>query len=287
VLNTFIYEESKNMISVAKNRFVNKVVLITGASSGIGEALALELSHAGCHLVLTARRKEKLQEIASLCEERGASSTLVIAADVGNKGECYSLIEKTITKYDRLDILINNAGYAVSSELQNVSDISLFENVMDVNFRGAMWCTHAALPHLKESRGSICGISSVAGFFSMRGASSYNASKFAMRGFFDALRQELKGHGVSVTMIYPGYVTTNFKSRVQDEKGTERGQKANAFYKPHMMSAQKCAQITLNAIAKRKRQVVMTIAVNLARWAQLLIPGIIDDIVSKVSQSNK
>jgi len=263
------------------NSSSDKVVLITGASAGIGRELALACSRRGMRPVLVARRQDRLEQLAEECLQAGASDAWSLSADVGARESCVEIVQHIEQRWGSLDILFNNAGFAVSSDLADLADISKFERVMDVNFRAAMWLTHAALPMLKKASGRICGISSVAGLFSMGGSASYNASKFAMRGFFDALRQELRGTGVSVTMIYPGFVVTEFISRVQDAEGNERGRQALSFYKPHMMSAERCAQISLNATMKRKREKVFTVSANLARWLQLVAPGALDYFVDR------
>lgn len=267
------------MTKPARFELENKVVIITGASAGIGRALARQAATEGAKLMLSARRENLLLELKRECQELGSPEVEILAVDIGSRSACQSLVNTTLERFGRIDVLINNAGYAVSGNLLELADISLFESVMNVNFMAAVWLTHSSLPHLVKTGGAICGISSVAGLFSKAGSSSYNASKFAMKGFFDSLRQEVQSEGVSVTMIYPGYVVTEFASRVQDTSGKERGKQALKFYKPHMMSAERCAKITFRAIKKRKREVVMTFMVNLARWVAIPFPGLIDFVL--------
>ena len=263
---------------MAKNPYEGAVAIVTGASAGIGTELALQLADRGAKVVLAARDAERLEAVAEQCRGQGAEA-LVVPTDVGDRGACKALIEKTVAEFGRIDVLFNNAGYAVGSELAELEDIELFDRQMRVNFNGSMWCTYFALPHLIKSGGRICAISSVAGWFSMAGNSIYNASKFAMRGFFDSIRQELKPKGVSVTVIYPGYVVTEFFARVENKSGVRRGPEALGFYKKSMMTAATCARITLDATARRKRDVLMTIQAKIGLWVKRLFPGLIDKIL--------
>lgn len=263
---------------MAKNSYEGAVAIITGASAGIGAELAFQLAEQGAKVVLAARDAARLEEVAEKCRQRGGEA-LVVPTDVGEREACKALIDKSVAEFGRIDVLFNNAGYAVGCELADLEDVELFERQMHVNFNGSMWCTYFALPHLLKSKGRICAVSSVAGWIAMASNSIYNASKFAMRGFFDAIRTELKPKGVSVTVIYPGYVVTEFFSRVEDKAGKRRGPKALGFYNKRMMTAEKCAQITLKATAKRKRDVLMTFQANVGLWVWRFFPGLIDRVL--------
>lgn len=260
--------------------FKGKVAVVTGASVGIGRELALQLAGQGAKVVLAARDKARLNEVAEECRGRGGEA-MAVPTDVSDKAACRNLIERTVAEHGEIDLLINNAGYGLTADLIDIEDICLLEELMQVNFNGSLYCTYYALPHIVKARGRIVGISSIAGYFSSPGSSAYNASKFAMRGFFNALRMELAGRGVSVTMIYPGYVITEFAARVKDKHGNERGDKAAEMYKKSMMSAEACARITLRAVAKRKREVLMTVQAKIGRWVHLLLPGLLDRMVRK------
>lgn len=255
-----------------------QVVVITGASAGIGRELALQAAEQGARLVLAARDAARLQQLAADCRTAGGDA-IAVPTDVADREACGRLIETAVRTWGRIDVLINNAGYGLTSDIADLTDISLVDRLMQVNFNGSVYCTWYALPHLKLSRGKIVVISSVAGRFSMGGSAAYNASKFALRGFFDALRQELVASGVSVTVIYPGYVVTEFAARVQDSAGQARGARALGIYSPKLMSAAACARITLAAAARRRREVLMTLQAKIGEWLRLIAPGFMERIL--------
>jgi len=171
--------------------YQDKVVIITGASAGIGKALALQLAARGAKVVIAARLLERLEELAAECRTLG-SEVLAIQTDVTDEGQCKALIEKTVTKFGRLDVLINNAGLAATALFEDFPDLKVFYHTMSVNFNGAMNCTYYALPFLKQTKGRIVNISSLGGKVSIPYNTLYCASKFAMHGFSDSLRTELK-----------------------------------------------------------------------------------------------
>lgn len=258
--------------------YAEKVMIITGASAGIGRELALQAAAQGARLVLAARDAARLEILASECRAAGGEA-IAVPTDVSDREACGALIQHTLEKFGRIDVLINNAGYGMTADIGDLRDITLVDRLMQVNFNGSVYCTWFALPHLKESRGRIIVMASVAGHFSMGGSAAYNASKFAMRGFFDALRQELAASGVSVTIICPGYVASEFAARVQGGDGRERGPRALGIYSPKIMSAATCARITLAAAASRKREVLMTMQAKIGRWLRLLAPGLMERIL--------
>jgi len=192
--------------------FRENVVVITGASSGIGRELAFQLADQGAWLSLAARNAERLESAAAQCRERGGKA-LVVPTDVSQQGQCRNLIERTVAEYDRIDALINNAGITMWARFDELQDLSLLEWIMQVNYLGSLYCTYYALPYLKQTRGRIVGVSSLTGKTGVPTRSGYAASKHAMVGFFDSLRIELADDGVSVTMIYPGFVATEARKR--------------------------------------------------------------------------
>lgn len=167
--------------------FCDQVVIVTGASSGIGRSLALLLAGQGARVVLAARRAVQLALVAEECHQRGGEA-LVVPTDVSDEIQCKELVERTITTFGRLDMLVNNAGLAVVARLEDYSNLALFKNTIGVNFYGAVYCTYYALPHLKQSNGRIVAISSLGGKMHAPYNSAYVSSKFAMQGFFDSLR---------------------------------------------------------------------------------------------------
>jgi len=260
-----------------KNVFQDQVAIVTGASSGIGRALALQLAGQGAKVVLAARRLELLEQAASECRALGGEA-LAIQTDITDEAQCKALIEKTIGRFGRLDLLVNNAGLAVLARLEDYSDLRLFKHTMDVNFYGAVNCTYYALPHLKQRRGRIVAISSLGGKAPAPYNSPYVASKFAMHGFFDSLRIELVQHGVSVTIICPYWVVTGFHEAQMDKDGVSRGPRGRAIYSENMMTAERCAEITLRAAYRRKRELMMGPG-RLIAWLKLLAPGLLDFLV--------
>ena len=184
-----------------------EVVIITGASSGIGKELALQLAEKGAWLSLAARNTERLENLAEQCQKIGTSA-ISVPTDVAIQEDCKNLIEKSIQAYGKIDILINNAGIAIDSRFDDLPELDLFKRVIEVNFYGSVYCTYYALPYLKQNGGRLVAVSSQRGRFSSAKADGYGASKHAKVGFFTSLRNELINSGVSITMMYPGWVST-------------------------------------------------------------------------------
>lgn len=255
----------------------NQVVIITGASTGIGRSLALRLAGAGAKVAIAARRVEKLEEVAAECRTRGGE-VLLVPTDVSNESQCKLLVEKTITAFGSLDMLINNAGLAVVARLEDYANLDLFRHTMSVNFFGAVYCTYYALPHLKQNRGRIVAVSSLGGKSPAPYNSAYVSSKYAMHGFFDSLRIELIRHEVSVTVICPSWVVTNFHEVQMDKDGVSIGPRGRTIYTEKMMSADRCAELILRAAEKRKREVMMGPGKVIA-WLKLISPSLLDRFV--------
>mgnify|MGYP001058509729 CR=1 FL=1 len=254
--------------------FRDQVVIVTGASSGIGRALALQLAQQGAKVVLAARRADLLEQAAVECRQAGGAA-LVAPTDISDEAQCRALVEKTITAFGQLDMLINNAGLAVIARLEDYSDLDLFQHTMAVNFFGAVYCTYYALPHLIRSRGRIVAVSSLGGKAPLPYNSPYIASKFAMHGFFDSLRIELMKYGTSVTIVCPYWVVTGFHEAQLDKDGVPRGPGGRAIYSKNMMTAERCAGIILRAADRRQREVLMGPG-RLIAWFKLLAPGLLD-----------
>ena len=260
------------------------VYMITGASSGIGKAIALQLAEQKAHLVLAARDAARLEEVAAQCRNLGAQA-LPVRTDVSDKRQCESLIQRAVQEFGRIDTLINNAGSTMWARFDEVTDPSLLEPIMQVNYFGSVYCTWYALPYLKQSKGRIVGISSLAGRAGVPTRSGYAASKHAMAGFFDSLRIELADSGVSVTMIYPGFVTSEVRSRAIGPDGKPLGN--SPVQEGKVMSAETCARITLRAATARKREVVMTFRGKLGIVLRLLAPSLLDKIAKKAIERGR
>ena len=168
----------------------NNVTIITGASTGIGEALAYQLAAKGAHLVLSARRVDELERVADKVREIGktiGSRVTVIACDVAKAEDCKRLIDETVSEFGGIDTIVLNAGMTMWAKFADIKDMAIVERIMQVNYMGAVYCTHYALPHLTAARGRIVGVASLTGLVGVPTRTAYAASKHAMRGFFDSL----------------------------------------------------------------------------------------------------
>ncbi len=260
--------------------FRGQSVIVTGASAGIGKSLALLLAHHGAKVTIAARRADRLEQLAEQCTQLGGQA-LAIPLDVADEAQCRKLVEKTVATFGGVDMLINNAGMAASALFADYPDLRLFKYTMDVNFYGAMYCTYYALPFLKQRRGRIVAISSLGGKVTIPYNTPYCSSKFAMHGFYEALRTELAPDGVSCTMICPWWVATEFHEAQLDKNGVPRGPRGRAYYTRKTMTSDRCAQIVLEAAWKRRREVLMGPGL-LAVWLRLLSPGLLDWLTIKV-----
>ena len=200
---------------------------------------------------------------------------MVVPTDLREEAQCKALVEKTVAAFGRLDMLINNAGLAVLSLFADYPDLHLFRQTMDVNFYGAVNCTFYALPYLKQTKGRIVAISSMGGKAAIPYNTPYCASKYALHGFYDALRMELSWSGVSATVICPWWVVTEFHEAQMDKYGVAYGPRGRAIYSRRMMSADRCAEITLRAAYTRRREVLMGPG-TLTVWLKLLSPRLLD-----------
>ncbi|MES2117973.1 MAG: SDR family oxidoreductase [Pseudomonadota bacterium] len=255
-----------------------KVIIITGSSDGIGAEMARQLAAAhkdGVALVLAARNRAQLEQVAGQCGALGAQ-TLVVPTDVSVQAQCQALVEATVARFGRIDALVNNAGRSAHALFEEVRDLGWYEELMRINLWGSVWCTHAALPYLKQSRGSIVAVSSLAGLIGVPGRTAYNATKFAMGGFFEGLRAELKQAGVSVTIAYPGVVATQIRHRGFNAAGQALG--SSSLKEDDAMSVQQCAGLIVSGMERRKREVVMSAKGKLGRWLKLIAPGLVENM---------
>ncbi|MCD6062615.1 MAG: short-chain dehydrogenase/reductase [Flavipsychrobacter sp.] len=252
----------------------DKVVVITGASSGIGKALALAAVGQGAKIAVCGRNAEKLAEAFG----QTSNSRLVMVADVGKEADCKAFIEAALTKWGRVDVLINNAGITMRALFED-ADLSVIRELMDINFWGTVYCTKYALSSIRSNKGVILGVSSIAGFRGLPARTGYSASKFAMQGFLEALRTELLKTGAHVMWVSPGFTASNIRNVARSANGVEQGE--TPLDEGKLMSAEECATKILDAVKKRKRTVVMTTQGKLTVWLNKLFAGIADKLVYK------
>jgi NAD(P)-dependent dehydrogenase (short-subunit alcohol dehydrogenase family) len=205
-----------------KKLFKDKVVIVTGASSGIGEAIAREFARNGSRVVLAARSEERLSVITDSINSTGGKA-IFIKTDVSIEADCKQLIEKTVEKFAGINILVNNAGLSMRAAFPDV-EIKVLRRLMDVNFWGTVYCTKYALPYLLKSKGSLIGISSVAGFHGLPGRTGYSSSKFAMHGFLETIRIENLKKGLHVMILAPGFTSTEIRKHALTADGSEQGE---------------------------------------------------------------
>jgi len=256
--------------------FKNKVVIITGASSGIGKACAEEFAKRGASLVLGARQYVTLCEITADLEARYGIRAIAVQIDVSKEEECEVLVKQALVTFSKIDILINNAGLSMRA-LFNDLDLSVLKNLMDVNFWGTVYCTKYALPEILKTQGSVIGISSIAGYRGLPGRTGYSASKFAMNGFMESLRTELLKTGVHVMVACPGFTASNIRVTALAKDGAAHGE--TSMEEGKMMTAEEVATRIVDGIAARKRTLVMTGQGKLTVWINKLLPALADKLV--------
>ena len=258
--------------------FRDNVVIITGASAGIGREVAIQLVGQGASLVLAARNPALLGEAADACRELGAR-VLAIPTDVSEKEQCRALIDATLAEFGRIDTLINNAGISMHARFDELHDIEAVERITAINYFGAVYCTWFALPHVKKTKGRLVAISSLTGKNGVPTRTLYSGTKHAMAGFFDSLRIELKRNGVSVTVIYPGFVDTEIARRALGPDGKPLG--TRPVVRNAIMTVEECARITISAMAARKREIIMTSRARIGMILKAIWPAAIDRIAER------
>ena len=253
----------------------DKVVIITGASSGIGEALARKFSEEGSWVVLAARQVEKLLILQKELEKH-SGRTLIVACDVSIESDCKKLIQETVKEFGRIDVLINNAGISMRA-IFNELDLGVIRKVMDVNFWGTVCCTKFALPYLLNTNGSVVGISSIAGKKGLPGRTGYSSSKFAIEGFLETLRTENLNKGLHVLVACPGFTASNIRQTALAKDGSNQGESPRD--EKDMMTSEEVAAHIYNAIKKRKRDLILTFQGKLTVFLNKLFPAMMDKMV--------
>ncbi|GGH05177.1 SDR family oxidoreductase [Mucilaginibacter phyllosphaerae] len=262
----------------------DKVIIITGASSGIGKALAAELARRGANLVLAARQYVTLCEIAQQLNAQHPIKAIAVQCDVTLEEDCAALVKQAILTFGKIDILINNAGISMRALFKDVN-LQVMQSLMDVNFWGTVYCTRYALPEVIKTRGSIVGVSSIAGYKGLPGRAGYSASKYAMNGFLDALRVENLRTGIHIMVACPGFTASNIRNTALDKNGRQQGESTLAEDK--MMPAEEVARIIANGIENRSRTLVMTLQGKLTVLLSKFLPAFLDKQVFKVFAQEK
>lgn len=256
----------------------NKVVIITGGSSGIGKAMAEKFGREGSRILITGRNQQELTKTVTELQQQGITIA-GFQADVSVEEDNRKMAEEAIRLYGTIDILINNAGISMRALFSEV-DLKVVKQVMDINFYGVLYATKYCLPEITKNKGSVIGISSIAGFRGLPGRTGYSSSKFALNGFLEVLRTELLKTGVHVLTACPGFTASNIRKRSLTKDGSQQGESPRAEEK--MMTSEECAHHIYQATLKRKRTLVLTTQGKLAVFLNKWLPSLADKMVYKV-----
>lgn len=261
--------------------FSNKVVVITGGSDGIGKALVDAFLGLGAKVATCGRNHDKLY---ILQQQNAGKSLLVQTADVSVERECETFINTVINTYGTIDILINNAGISMRSLLVDV-ELETLRKVMDINFWGTVYCTKFALNEVLKNKGTIVGVSSIAGYRGLPGRSGYSASKFAVNGWLEAIRTELLNTGVNVMWVCPGFTSSNIRNAALNKNGQAQGE--SPLNEEQLMTSEECAEHIIKAITKRKRTLVLTFTGKRTVFINKFFPKLADKLVYKFFFKNE
>lgn len=259
------------------NSLKNKVIIITGASSGIGKALAEESVKSGMKVVLAARRLD-IMETFTTEQQWNPDDFLLVKTDVAVESDCRRLIDQTVEKFGRIDILVNNAGVSMRALFTQL-DLDVIRKLMDINFWGTIYCCYYAMPWILKSNGSIVGVSSVAGYKGLPARTGYSASKFAIRGFLETLRAENLKNDVHIMNVCPGFTASNIRKTALNGNGNTQGESPRN--ENSMMTAQEVALHILKGIRKRKRTIILTNVGKLTVLLSKFFPALVDKLVYK------
>ncbi|MGA2823452.1 MAG: SDR family oxidoreductase [Bacteroidales bacterium] len=253
----------------------DKVIIITGATSGIGKALAYELASRGARLVISARNKEKLVEVSEDLLRTGIK-ILPVKADVSLEEDCRELIRRTVEEFGTIDILINNAGISMRALFEEV-DLEVLRKLMNTIFWGTVYCSKFALPYLLKSKGSLVGISSIAGYKGLPGRSGYSSSKFAIQGLLEVIRIENRKKRLHVLIAAPGFTASNIRNVALSKDGSQQGE--TPLDESKLMPAETVASKIADAIEKRKRTLILTTQGKLTVLLNKFLPSFMDKMV--------
>ena len=258
---------------------IRPVAVITGGSSGIGRALVIKYANEGYAVSFTGRNEDRMKEVETELESLGCKEYLALRLDAASKEENQELIDKTVEAFGQLNVLVCNAGVSMRALFSDL-DIDVFKQVMKINFYGALYATKFALPHILKTKGSIIGISSINGWRGTPARTAYTASKFAMQGFYEALRTEVMHQGVHILVACPSFTGTNIRNHALSVDGTVQGESPRDESK--MMSTEEVASKIFKAMKKRKRDRVFTVYGWLTIFLNKWMPGRMDTIVYNV-----
>ncbi|MBL7863809.1 MAG: SDR family oxidoreductase [Cyclobacteriaceae bacterium] len=256
----------------------DKVVIITGGSSGIGKALAEKFGKHGSRILITGRNASDLDVAVNELKKQGIDASGFVA-DVSREEDNKRMAEEAIKRFGRIDILINNAGITMRALFDEV-DLDVIKKVMDINFFGVLYATKYCLPEILKNKGSVVGISSVAGFRGLPARAGYSSSKFALNGFLEVLRTEMLKRDVHVMTACPGFTTSNIRKRSLTKDGTVQGDSPRNEDK--MMSAEECALHIYNGVVNRKKILILTLQGKFAVFLNKWLPGLADKLVYNV-----
>jgi len=263
-----------------------RVALITGASSGIGRALAIEATRLGYAVGLMARSAEGLNETVQACKALRGDATqtnplqiITTIGDVSIEADCKRFVDDAMAQWGKIDVLINNAGISMRGIFLD-TDLSVLQKLMDTNFWGTVYCTKYALPSLLANKGSVVGISSIAGFKGLPARTGYSASKFAMQGFLESLRCENLETGLHVLIACPGYTESNIRKTALDGQGLQQNE--SPLKENKLMSAEAVAEATWNAITGKRYYLILTVQGKMAVWINKWFPKLADRLTYNV-----
>ena len=255
--------------------FINKVVVITGGSDGIGKALVEIFLQQGAKVATCGRSNDKLYQLQ---KSHPDEPLITYSTDVSNETDCAYFIDHVIKIFGTIDILVNNAGISMRA-LFTETNLDTLRKVMDINFWGTVYCTKYALPHILKQHGTVVGVSSIAGYRGLPGRTGYCASKFAMNGFFEALRTELLESGVNIMWVCPGFTASNIRNAALNKNAESQG--ASPMDEAKMMTAEECATLILQAIEKRKRTLIFSANDKRTVLVNRLMPSLADKLTRK------
>ncbi|MEJ2005552.1 MAG: SDR family oxidoreductase [Cyclobacteriaceae bacterium] len=256
----------------------DKVVIIPGGSSGIGKALAEEFGTKGSMILITGRKEEALLKALEDLRSKNIRAEAIVS-DVSKEEDNQKMADYALEKFGKIDVLINNAGISMRAMFEDV-DLDVVKKVMDINFFGVLYATKYCLPHIVEQKGSVVGISSIAGFRGLPGRTGYSSSKFALQGFLEVLRTEMLYKGVHVLTACPGFTASNIRKRSLTADGSEQGESPRKEEK--MMTAEECAHHIYRATVKRKKYLILTLQGKMTVFLNKWFPGFMDKMVYKV-----